>query len=146
MPLIYTHIPTPYSDFIETPNKTLAWCQYHASQVQKIFNCKDSLRANLLPFRDFEQCLNLKIMSENSDELYSITLNASGEFGADITESNFDVYDLVEAVHMIGILTQLLDLKVSIGNTRELERRSELAKLSRSQIKLVESDTDSKDN
>lgn len=118
----------PASGFTSTNPTSYAWCKYHVDQVKKKFGESASgLNAHLWSYRHGDtQCLSFDIYSDH--EHYTMTLEAIGECDEYIESSDYGVFDLAEALHIVGIIKEALNLEVEIGrrqnevNTQLLEQ------------------------
>jgi len=90
------------------------WCEYHIQKVREQYDPEKAINALLWSYRlGPTEVISLELSQEKP--FYSIELLAGGEFDDDVTSDEFTVPDLVEALHLIGIVKASLTLDIEVG-------------------------------
>ncbi|KZN63345.1 hypothetical protein [Pseudoalteromonas luteoviolacea] len=104
----------PPSGFTETNEISYEWCRFHVVEARKIFDSRSRIQAHLWSYRhDGTEVFSFDLHQDG--RCYPMTLQATGSYGDDLTQWDFTVPDLTEALHIIGILKESLSLNVEIG-------------------------------
>ena len=105
----------------ETPTEAYDWCKQVVDDIRKTFdNDLQNVKAFLWGYDhddheffslDFEKTVN------STEEHYSISILLSpGEYKYDWDIDHLIVSQSIEALHIVGIITQSLNLRLIIGN------------------------------
>lgn len=116
----------PASGFTNTSPISYAWCKYHIEKIRNKFgNCREpGLKAHLWSYRHGDtECFAFDIYKDG--EHYTMTLEAIGDVDDYVESSDYGVFDLVEALHIVGIFKEALNLDIEIGR-RNNEVNSQL--------------------
>lgn len=108
------------SGFTSTLFKAHAWCGTQVSAIREVFGPSvEGVRASLWAYRYGDgHNLSLDLVRASDSRSYSITLQAVGCYDDDeALDPSGDVYvpDLVEALHLAGIILKSLGLTPYVG-------------------------------
>lgn len=119
----------PASGFTNTSPISYAWCKYHIDKIREKFgsSIELGLKAHLWAYRHGDtECFSFDIYKDG--EYYTMTLEAIGDVDDYLESSDYGVYDLVEALHIVGIFKEALNLDVEIGRRNNEVNKQLLAK------------------
>lgn len=111
----------PSSGFTHTDTAAHGWCLDRAGEIRQKFKNEidaGTLVANIFPYRHYDQeyvALDFWDDSGKNPDAYPITFNVG--FSEPRFESASDpfVQDMVEALHLAGIILASLNIKPSVG-------------------------------
>lgn len=104
------------SGFTNTSPMSYAWCRYHIDKIREKFgsDIELALKCHLWSYRHGDTgCFSFDIYKD--DECYTMTLESIGAVGDCVENSDYGVFDLVEALHIVGIFKEALNLEIEIG-------------------------------
>lgn len=132
------------SGFTHTSTDLYEYLKHLVSDIKKKLPCESSIEAYLWSYRHSGYSVVSFDLMEG-EKYYPITITICNEPDyAHLDEPDFS--DITEAMHMIGILSQSLDLKISAGRTgneinEALLERPLSGKETNGKLKLLKFDT-----
>lgn len=115
------------SGFTNTNPIIYNWCEHHVGIIRNQFGDNlSNLSANLWSYRyDGFEAFSFDIFQ--GKQFYTMTLMATGSLDKNLDNSDYDVVDLSEALHIVGIIAEALKLQVKIGRRENETNRSLLS-------------------
>lgn len=105
------------SGFTET-SEALHACAGHIVAKAKAYFDGAPVKAEVWAYRWYDNCeiVSCDLWTEGSDKAMPVTITATGQQRLDIHDEP-DVFDMTEALHLAGMITQALGATVTVGRT-----------------------------
>ena len=104
------------SGFTHTSNELYDYIVKLVADIKNKLPCTNKISACLWSYRhDGYPCVSLDIQEDNHDYTMTMTVSGTADYGI-LDEPDFE--DLAELMHMIGILSNSLNIEIEIGLTK----------------------------